>query len=161
MARQREIILVRHGYSGNRGESYEQYGPEGAPLREHGWQEAEAVGRLLIKWGFNPTKEMVAVSPKLRTRQTAKGAGCQLQRMYTLLDEVNPQVGVEEYEQIVQSRSVPERARNMVATILGSPSEERVWFMHGVPMGWLLEVCGYGELGRLIPPSGAVRKVRI
>ncbi len=68
-----DVLLVRHGKAQNYGRSGDDHG---RPLTEKGWQQSQAVGRLLRRMRLVP--DLVLTSPRKRAYETGKGLMAEL-----------------------------------------------------------------------------------
>lgn len=126
-----KITLIRHGITAANRETRLLFGNEGAPLLPKGIIQAESLRSQLEAQGYNLTTEPVAVSPMLRTLQTAEHAGFQNTRIEPLLTEIDSGLDAKLVTSMLARREVPETVLKKVREMLKTPPPERIWVTHG------------------------------
>ncbi|HWB38771.1 MAG TPA: phosphoglycerate mutase family protein [Candidatus Saccharimonadales bacterium] len=155
-----EILLIRHGSTGVKRGERAGFGPDGAPLSEQGIIEAKALAEQLAALGIDLAHEPTAVSPMLRTRQTAELAGLRNLRIEPLISEVNSGLDVQTVDAMLSRREVPEQVLAAAKMVLENPPTERIWVTHGFLIAGL---CGALEQVQepFMADCGSIRRLTI
>lgn len=159
------ILVIRHGLSeANNINNFgtPAFGNFDAPLMEQGRASARRLRRVLpLNYGINLSSTPAATSELLRTQQTAKLAGFKTLQSYTLLNEVDRGLSLEDKRAVKATGVIPKEAIDAANDLLNDPPEEQIWFTHGLLIAGLCKVLNiYQDTGhRTIPSFCEIRRL--
>ena len=155
-----KYYLIRHGKTDANRMARAAYGKQGAPLNDEGNQQARALRKRLLGYGFDLNTVPVAVSELLRAQQTAELAGLKNITVNSLLNEVNtpdPQKTTEQLKQGI----IAEEATQAAKSLLLNPPKATIWVTHGQLIAAVLQELKQNDPHKFMPDFCEIREIEL
>jgi broad specificity phosphatase PhoE len=156
-----EVLLIRHGETTDASRVIPtKYGKEGPPLNTYGREQATRLGIELLQRGADVASEQAAVSERVRTQQTAKGAGL----THIAIDKPLNEVTTAQPEQtpgLLEWRILSREALLAARNLLKNPPPQKLWVTHGLLIIGLLTELGSVNLENFIPSYREIRAIQL
>jgi broad specificity phosphatase PhoE len=153
-----KYILIRHAQTDANRSNRALFGHDGAPINKKGAKQANNLHTELLKSGID-LDQPVAASDKIRTQQTASGAGFNSIKVYGFLGEVVTN-NVDKTFSLIKKGELPPEAIRAAEKIIASPPKEKIWFTHGLVIA-ALQIVLNQKSKKFIPDFCEVREIEI